>query len=215
VAGAPRVAAVGDLDPDNAGPGDDRDRHRLTTSTRLAVPDAVAEKLAREQYGVIPARVPGAEHCARGRSAPAPPARSPSRSPGPPSPVISAPAFPGRPRPGKPCGTARGHKGMNARLSGAYRPLLPVEANAADQRLHVSRWRLDPLLSAICGTPEIHGRARTARVGAVTLTVRPASRPWPGPEGFALSLETRCCRVGRRGLPGPGGWCRLPGAAGA
>src|SRR5581483_11275121 len=32
------------------------------------MPDAVAEKLAHEQCGVIPARVPGAEHCAHERA---------------------------------------------------------------------------------------------------------------------------------------------------
>ncbi|HXL90860.1 MAG TPA: type II toxin-antitoxin system VapC family toxin [Streptosporangiaceae bacterium] len=58
----PRPGAVGDLDPDGAVSGDDRDRDRLPGSTRPAVPDTVAEDLADQQDSHVPARVPGAEY---------------------------------------------------------------------------------------------------------------------------------------------------------
>ena len=49
----PRAAAIGDLYPDSAGTGRHCDRDRLPGKTRAAVPNAVAEKLAREQDSVI------------------------------------------------------------------------------------------------------------------------------------------------------------------
>ena len=58
----PRPAAAGDLDPDHTVPRPDRDRDRLPCSARAAVPDTVAEQLAHQQGGVIPARMPRAEH---------------------------------------------------------------------------------------------------------------------------------------------------------
>src|ERR1017187_10227442 len=58
----PRPGPVGDLDPDGAVSGDDRDRDRLPGSTRPAVPDTVAEDLADQQDGHLSARVPGAEY---------------------------------------------------------------------------------------------------------------------------------------------------------
>src|SRR5207244_7867572 len=59
----PRAAPVGDLDPDDTVPGPDGHRDRLSWSTRPAMPDAVAEQLpVHQQRGVIPARVPEAEH---------------------------------------------------------------------------------------------------------------------------------------------------------
>jgi hypothetical protein len=103
----PRPGAVGDLDPDDAVPGDDRDRDRLPGSTRAAVPDRITEDLADQQDGHIPARVPGGRVPQRrtyGRPAPAPPARQASRSPGPPAQPSPHPPFPGRPAPGKPAG---------------------------------------------------------------------------------------------------------------
>jgi hypothetical protein len=39
----PRPGAIGDLDPDDAVPGPDRDRDRLPGSTRAAVPDRLNE----------------------------------------------------------------------------------------------------------------------------------------------------------------------------
>ena len=49
----PTAAAIGDLHPDSTGTGRHRDRDRLPGKTRAAVPNAVAEKLAREQDSVI------------------------------------------------------------------------------------------------------------------------------------------------------------------
>jgi hypothetical protein len=56
----PRPGAIGDLNPDNAVPGPDRDR--LPESTRAAMPDRIPEDLAHQQSGVLSARVPRAEH---------------------------------------------------------------------------------------------------------------------------------------------------------
>ena len=41
----PRPGAVGDLDPDDAVPGNDRDRNRLPRRTRAAMPDRITEDL--------------------------------------------------------------------------------------------------------------------------------------------------------------------------
>src|ERR1700729_593323 len=68
-----RAAAIGPLHTDKTVPRADRDRP--ARSTRPAMPDTIAEQLAHQQGGVVPARVP----------APAPPARPPSRSPGSPT----------------------------------------------------------------------------------------------------------------------------------
>jgi len=95
----PRPGTIGDLDPDNAVPGPDRDRHRPPGSTRAAGPDRITEDLADQQDGRISARVPRAEYLTDERTGgprPAPPARQASRSPGPSSPH---PPFPGRPSP--------------------------------------------------------------------------------------------------------------------
>ena len=64
----PGAAAIGDLHPDSAGAGRYRDRDRLPGKTRAAVPDAVAEKLAREQDSIIPAGMPRAEYRAHERA---------------------------------------------------------------------------------------------------------------------------------------------------
>jgi hypothetical protein len=64
----PRTASVGDLHPHSGDVGRDRDRDRLPGKTRAAVAQAVGEKLAREQYGIIPARVPRAEYRAHERA---------------------------------------------------------------------------------------------------------------------------------------------------
>ena len=57
-----RAAAIGHLHPDKAVPRADRDRDRPARSARPAMPDTIAEQLAHQQGGVIPARVPGTEH---------------------------------------------------------------------------------------------------------------------------------------------------------
>jgi hypothetical protein len=76
----PRPGSVGDLDPDGAASGDDRDRDRLPGSTRPAVPDTVAEDLADQQDSNVPARVPGAEYlsdeCAGGTRPLRPPGKA-------------------------------------------------------------------------------------------------------------------------------------------
>jgi hypothetical protein len=59
-----RTAAVGDLHPDHAAASCHRNRDRPAGLTRPAVPHAVAEQLADEQGGVIPARVLHAENTA-------------------------------------------------------------------------------------------------------------------------------------------------------
>ena len=119
----PTPASISDLNPDNAAPSPDRDRHRLTGITRPAMPHAIAEKLAHEQGGVIPARVPGTEdrvHERAGGPRPLrPPARPPSHSPVPPAQSsVHLPSPVHRPRPGKPRGTASGYRGMHAPFSG-------------------------------------------------------------------------------------------------
>src|SRR6266404_3454460 len=58
----PRPGPVGDLDPDDAVPGNDRYRDRLPRSARAAMPDRITEDLADQQDRHISARVPGAEH---------------------------------------------------------------------------------------------------------------------------------------------------------
>ena len=69
----PRPAPVGDLDPDNAVQRLDHDRDRLAGGTRAAMPQAIGEKLAHQQGGHVPARVPGTEHLAdEGASGPRP-----------------------------------------------------------------------------------------------------------------------------------------------
>ena len=55
----------------------DRDRDRLPRSARAAVPDAVAEQLAHQQGGVIPARMPRPEHPGRERAGNPGPLRPP------------------------------------------------------------------------------------------------------------------------------------------
>jgi len=103
----PRPGTIGDLDPDNAVPGPDRDRHRPPGSTRAAGPDRITEDLADQQDGRISARVPRAEYLTDERTGgprPAPPARQASRSPGPSSPH---PPCPGRPAPGNRPGSGR------------------------------------------------------------------------------------------------------------
>ena len=64
----PRAAAIGDLHPDSASAGRHRDRDRLPGTPRAALPQAVAEKFAREQDSIIAARVPWAEHRAHERA---------------------------------------------------------------------------------------------------------------------------------------------------
>ena len=107
------AAAVGDLDPDHAAGGPDRDRDRLPFRARAAVPDAVPEQLA-------PSSAASSPHGCPGPSTPAVNARATRARSARPATVtlsrttalaISAPAFPARPAPGKPPGTAAGHTG--------------------------------------------------------------------------------------------------------
>jgi hypothetical protein len=115
----PRPGAVGDLDPDDAVPGDDRDRDRLPGSTRAAVPDRITEDLADQQDGHIPARVPRGPstsetnvRAARARSA-RPASVTLSRTA---SPAITAPALPRPPRPRETGRAAGGRREMHAQL---------------------------------------------------------------------------------------------------
>jgi hypothetical protein len=63
-----RAAAIGHLHTDKTVPRADRhrDRDRPARSTRPAMPDTIAEQLAHQQGGVIPARVVRAENLIRG-----------------------------------------------------------------------------------------------------------------------------------------------------
>jgi hypothetical protein len=74
---------------------------RLAGGTRAAMPQAIGEKLAHQQGGHVPARVPGADYlqdeCSGGPRPLRPPARRASRSPGPPPLPSPHPPFPGRP----------------------------------------------------------------------------------------------------------------------
>src|ERR1017187_5322001 len=65
-----RAAAIGHLHTDKTVPRADRDRDRPARSPRPAMPDPIAEQLAHQQAGVIPARVPGTEHPADERGVP-------------------------------------------------------------------------------------------------------------------------------------------------
>jgi hypothetical protein len=112
----PWPAPVGDLDPDNAVQRLDRDRDRLAGGTRAAMPQAIGEKLAHQQGGHVPARVPGAEYlrdeCSGGPRPLRPPGKRhalPDRHPGHhrtrPSPA--APPRGNRPGSGRTQGNAR------------------------------------------------------------------------------------------------------------
>jgi hypothetical protein len=117
-----RAAAIGDLHADKTVPRADRDRDRPARDPRPAVLDTIAEQLAHQQGGVIPAQVPGTEHPrprTRGRPAPAPPARPPSRSPGSPAQPSAHPPSPAAPPPAHHRGRQAGYTGMHARLSGS------------------------------------------------------------------------------------------------
>ena len=103
----PRPGAVGDLDPDDAVPGSDRDRDRLP---REHPSRSAGQKYRRSRSPATrPHPCTGARGQAprlrtRGRPAPAPPGRQASRSPGPPAQPSPHPPFPGRPAPGTPAG---------------------------------------------------------------------------------------------------------------
>ena len=116
----PRPGAVGHLDPDDAVPGDDRDRDRLPGSSRAAMPDTVTEDLAHQQDSHVSARVPRAEYLederAGGPRPLRPPARQASRCPGPPPWPSPHPPFPARTSPGEVSGPPGGHTRMHARL---------------------------------------------------------------------------------------------------
>jgi hypothetical protein len=102
----PLPGPVGDLDPDDAVPGPDRDRDRLPGSTRAAMPDGITEDLADQQDSHVSARVPGAEYlrdecsgCPRPLRPPGKRHALPDRRPG-----HHRTALPRPPRPGKPAG---------------------------------------------------------------------------------------------------------------
>jgi hypothetical protein len=113
----PRPGSIGDLDPDDALPGPDRDRNRLPGSTRAAVPDRITEDLANQQDRVISARVPRPstsetnERAARARSA-RPASVTLSRTA---ALAISAPAFPAALAPGNLPGSG-GRRDIHAQL---------------------------------------------------------------------------------------------------
>ena len=119
------AGAVGDLDPDNAVPGNDRDRDRLARSTRAGVPDAVAEDLADQQDGRVSARVPGAEYlrdeCAGGTRPLHPPASVTLSQ----TALDISTAFPAARAPRKSRGLPGGHTGMDARLGGKRQARAP------------------------------------------------------------------------------------------
>jgi hypothetical protein len=58
----PRPRPVGDLDPDDALTGTDRDCDRLPGSARTAVPHRITEDLTDQQFSIISARVLRAEN---------------------------------------------------------------------------------------------------------------------------------------------------------
>jgi hypothetical protein len=104
-------AQVGDLDADDVVRCLDRDCDRLAGCARAAVPDAVGEKLAHEQGGHVPARVPRAEYPVHERAGDPHPLRPParvmvSRT----APVISATALPCPHRPREVSGPSGAHR---------------------------------------------------------------------------------------------------------
>ena len=83
-------------DADNAIPNPDRNRGRLAGNTRAAASDTVPES-TYQQFGVIPARVPGTEHRAHERAGGPRPLRPPGKRHSLPDrhpAAIGAPAFP-------------------------------------------------------------------------------------------------------------------------
>ncbi len=169
---------------------------------RLAVPDAIAEQLAHQQGGVIPARVPGDRALrlrTRGRPVPSRPVRPLSRSPGS-RPAISTPAFPGRPVPGNHRGRQAGCTGMHARLSGSR------QAGARDRRgpsvaVRGRPWKADGAHRPSRGT----GSRPLTCIAAVTAS------------GSAMTVSATALRVqefdkgrGPVGLPPIGQACDLP-----
>ena len=105
------AAAVGDVDPDHAADGPDRDRDRLPLRARAAVPDAVAEQLtssaASSPHGCPGPSTPAVNtRATRARSA-RPAIVTLSRT----ALVINTSAFPGPPRvPGNHPGRRRAHR---------------------------------------------------------------------------------------------------------
>ena len=104
-----RAAAIGHLHTDTTVPRADRDRDRPARSARPAMPDTIAEQLLTSRAASSPHGCPGPStppanaRATRARSA-RPATVTLSRISGP---AISAPAFPGRPRPREITGAAR------------------------------------------------------------------------------------------------------------
>lgn len=99
------TAPIDDLDPDDAVPRHDRDRHRLAGSARAAVLHAITVKLTSKTAASLhrcpgPSTAPTNCRATRTRSG-RPASVTVSRTA---SPVIAAPAFPARPAPEKPPG---------------------------------------------------------------------------------------------------------------
>ena len=112
------MPAIGHLHTDKTVPGPDRDRDRPARSARPAVPDTIAEQLAHQQGGVIPARVPGTEHPDCERAGDPRPLRPPGHRHALPDlpPSHQRTRLPRPPRPGHHRGRQAGVR-MHARLS--------------------------------------------------------------------------------------------------
>jgi hypothetical protein len=110
-----RAAAIGHLHPDKTVPRADRDRP--AGSARPAMPDTIAEQLAHQQGGVIPARVPGTEHPAHERAGDPRPLRPPGKRHA--LPNLQRTRLPRPPRPREITGNAMPDARMHAQLSGS------------------------------------------------------------------------------------------------
>jgi hypothetical protein len=151
-------------------PRADRDRDRPARSPRPAMPDTIAEQLAHQQGGVIPARVPGTEHPAHERAGDSRPLRPPGHRHALPDlrPSHQRTRLPRPPRPRQITGAGRPCVRIHARLSGSR------QAGTRDQRGPSVAVRGKPTVhtdrpggrrpSAICPCPRASRRhiARTA-----------------------------------------------------
>ena len=143
-----RAAAIGDLHPDKTVPDPDRDRDRPARSPDRLCRTPIAEQLAHQQDGVIPARVTGTEHPADERAGdpcPLRPARPPSRSPGSPAQPSAHPPSPAAPAPGKspgPPGRMYGNARSTQRLTSSRnaRPARPVRGKPTVHTDRPSGW---------------------------------------------------------------------------
>ena len=178
-----RAAAIGHLHTDKAVPRADRDRDRPARSARPAMPDTIAEQLAHQQGGVIPARVPGTEHPACERAGDPRPLRPPGHRhalPDPPAQPSAHPPSPAAPPPEITGSRQAGYTGMHARLSGARQAGTrgqrgPSVAVRGKPTVHTDRPG-GPTPSAICPwTPRHSGLQRYKVTHDGTEKKRPAS----------------------------------------